>query len=73
MLCRAAAAEAAAAAAADECSNWAAWSEFWGERNGEVLALLIRWAWSCCKWAECTRAGLMAPEIWQDITLSMFL
>ena len=61
-----AAAETAAAAAADECKSVAAWSEFCGERNGDVLALRIKWAWSCCKWAECTRAGLRAPASWRE-------
>ena len=56
-----AAAAAAAAAAALDCRRV---SEFWGERKGEVLALLMRWAWSW-RWAEWARAGLMAPvERW---------
>ena len=38
-----AAAAAAAAAAALDCRRV---REFWGERKGEVLALLMRWAWS---------------------------
>ena len=60
----AAAACAAAAAAACVCNNAAdACKEFCGDKNGDVLALLINCACSCCKCAEWTKAGLIAPSI----------
>jgi hypothetical protein len=49
-----------AEAAADRWSS-EFWSEFCGDKNGDALALLIRCACSCCRCAEWTRAGLMAP------------
>ena len=59
----AAAACAAAAAAAWVCKSAAeACNEFCGDKNGDVLALRISCAWSCCKCAECTNAGLIAPK-----------
>ena len=58
-----AAAWAAAAAAAWVWRSAAdACNEFCGDRNGDVLALRINWAWSCCKCAEWTNAGLIAPK-----------
>ena len=55
---------AAAAAAAWVCSKAAdACREFWGDKNGDVLALRIKCACSCCRCAEWTNAGLIAPII----------